>query len=227
MAKLYGVSVGPGDFELMTLKAVSVLKKVNYIMVPRTKGDKTMALDIIREVIDLSEKEIEYIDFPMSAGNKEIFNENYDRIAGKILEKLKNEEDVAVINIGDISIFSTFSYISQRVECAGYNVEWIPGVSSFQAVASTIQVPIVQGKESVLIISGDSDDFDKLKDLPVNKVIMKSSRAIESVLDMSAAVIKGVENCGLDTQKIYESKEDLKYGCGYFTTLICKDGDKC
>lgn len=222
MASLYGVSVGPGAPELLTLKAVRILNKVHHIMVPRTCGENTMALDIIKDVIDISEKEIEYTDFPMSAGNKQMFNDNYDKISNRVINILKNDKDVALINIGDISIFSTFSYIGERVERAGYDVVWIPGVSSFQAVASATKTPIVQGKESVLIISGDSNDFAALKDLPVNKVIMKSSRAIDEILNMKCDTITGASDCGLDTQKIYKSVDELKDGCGYFTTLICK-----
>ncbi|MDE5557562.1 MAG: precorrin-2 C(20)-methyltransferase, partial [Ruminococcus sp.] len=110
MGKLYGVSVGAGDPELMTLKAVRIIEKSAVIAVPRTSG-KSLALSIVEKTIDLSGKIIIYLDFPMSR-DKKILSENYDKISEIICKNLY-ENDIAMLSIGDISIYSTFSYIAE------------------------------------------------------------------------------------------------------------------
>ena len=61
--KLYGVSIGSGDHELNTLKAVRIIERCRVIAVPRTKGENTLALSVVEKTVDLSDKKIIYIDF--------------------------------------------------------------------------------------------------------------------------------------------------------------------
>ena len=109
---LYGVSVGPGDPELITLKAVRLIKECPVLAVPRTKGENTLALSIVKQAADIRGKEIVYTDFSMTR-DKEVLNKNYDRIAGLLAEYLEKGQNVAMLNIGDISIYSTFSYVGE------------------------------------------------------------------------------------------------------------------
>lgn len=222
MAKLYGVSVGPGSADLMTVRSVRIIEKCDVIAVPRTKGENTMAYSIACEECDMQDKEIVYAEFLMSM-DKEVLRNNYENIAKNLEKHLDNEKSIAFLNIGDISIYSTFSYIADIIISDGYDVEICPGVPSFCAVAAELKKPIAQGKENIVIIPGDSREFDELAEIKANKIVMKSSRAIEDIKSkFSGKDVSGVENCGLESQKIYNSADELNDNTGYFTTVLIK-----
>lgn len=92
---LYGVGIGPGDSELLTLKALRILKENNVLAVPQTKGEKNTALDIVSDVIDISDKEILYIDFPMTT-DKKLLTESHKKSAQLIISYLKKGENVVL-----------------------------------------------------------------------------------------------------------------------------------
>ncbi|MBQ3666059.1 MAG: precorrin-2 C(20)-methyltransferase [Lachnospiraceae bacterium] len=225
MARLYGVSIGPGDYELMTLKAIRVLKASEVIAVPRTKNENTMALSIIQNGIDLSDKEILYCDFPMTR-DKNVCEKNYEKISVRIMQYLDRGRDVAFITIGDVSIYSTFSYIARLCIRAGYDVESVPGVPSFLAIAAKLNQPLARGNEDILIMSGKSKNFDELMKTDTNKVIMKGNKSIDKIKALveeeevfRGKKIMGMEDFGLATEKVYNNADEIGE-CGYFTTLI-------
>ncbi|MGN1319040.1 MAG: precorrin-2 C(20)-methyltransferase [Lachnospirales bacterium] len=221
--KLYGVSVGCGDYELMTLKAVKILEKSSVIAVPKTHKDNTMALDIIKNVIDISKKEIIYLDFKMSRNVKEN-NLAHIKNAEKIINYLKNS-DVAVISIGDISVFSTFSYILDIVKSKGYDVEVIPGVPSFCAVAAKLQQSLTSMKKPLHIIPASFSNIEEVLKYDGNKVIMKSGSKLNEVLDkLEDRNYSIVQNCGLENEVVYKKGEDRdKLSDSYFTTILVKE----
>ena len=119
MGIFYGVSVGSGDPELITLKAVRIIEKSPVIIAPRTKN--SLALSIAQNTVDFSGKKIIFADFPMSK-DENILSLNYSRIADIVCGEL-TENDVAMLNLGDISIYSTFSYIADIVQEKGFDVK--------------------------------------------------------------------------------------------------------
>lgn len=227
MAVLYGVSVGPGNPELMTLEAVRIINQCQVIAVPRTKGEHVMALSIAEQVCDLKDKQLMYADFPMTRVQS-VLDQNYADIVARITEFLDGGQDVAFLNIGDVSIYSTFSYIAGLVAEAGYEAVYCPGVTSFSAVAAKLKMPLVQKREALTIISGDSEPLDALLAVPGNKVIMKCGHRMDVLRTRLAdKCVSGVSNCGLTDEKIYDSLEEMKDTKGYFTTMIVKDNEQC
>ena len=109
MKKLYGIGTGPGDPELLTLKAVKAMEDSSVIFAPNNKG-KNMALDTAQEFI--RGKEIVLIDFPMG----EVTREDYKKAAEIILSKIPSNGLGAFLTIGDPMIYTTFIFvdISQR-----------------------------------------------------------------------------------------------------------------
>lgn len=223
MAILYGVSVGPGEPELMTLKAINTIKNSAILVAPTTKDENnTMALDIVSKVINIEDKKIIYTKFPMSKDEK-ILKENYERIADEMSAYLNVGKNIAFLNIGDISIYSTFSYISDILIDKGYNIEIIPGVTSFCAMAAKLKTSIVQGNESVVIIPGSSEKFDDLVKIDTNKIIMKGYKSVNEIKKIGENInIMAVENCGLENEKIYRTADEIDDNCGYFTTFFLK-----
>lgn len=240
---LYGVSVGPGDPELLTMKAVKCLNAVPVIATPRTNFKKTsvedgntMALDIVKQVVDISSKEIVYLDFKMGRSVSEDtipktdMDANHILLARRLESYLDSGKDVAMLSIGDASLFSTYSYIRDIVLNDGYDAVTIPGVTSFSAVAATLNVSLTNMKEPLTIIPG-SYNQDQLEDYlsrEGTKVIMKSGKSVGKVIDALnitalAKSAKAVGNCGLENQKIYRELANIKDASeleNYFLTIL-------
>ena len=229
MGKLYGVSVGAGEAQLMTLKAVDIIERCGVIAVPRTGGRNTLALSIAEGVCNLSAKKVVYIDFPMSR-DETVLSDNYARAAELLCSELESC-DVAMISLGDISVYSTFSYIAERVRIPGFDVEICAGVTSFSAAAALLGKPLCLGRQPLHIIPYDCEELEEMLDLKGTKVIMKvgkySAELVELLRKKGLAEQTAVAvNCGLPDEKLYESCADIKDDIGYFTVFIVKDEER-
>ena len=147
--KLYGVGVGPGDPELLTLKAVRVLREADVVLVPDSvKADKT-ALHIASAY--LQNKTVETVTTPM-VRDKAVVDAAYTAAAGRICALLDQGKQVAFLTLGDPTVYSTYMYIHEKVLARGYDVEVVPGVPSFCAAAARLNLSLCQGSEPLLII---------------------------------------------------------------------------
>lgn len=221
---LYGVSTGPGNPELMTLRAVRIIERCGTIAVPRTMGENTLALSIAEGAADLSSKNIIYLDFPMTS-DRIMLLENYDRIARLLCTELE-DNDIALLNIGDVGVYSTFSYIAERVGSAGYKTEFIPGVTSFSAASSIIGSPLVSKDEILTVIPYSSPELPELLTHSGTKVIMKTGRHAPELIGILRKMglleyTYIAENCGLPDERIYKGTE-APVNTGYFTVFIIK-----
>lgn len=226
MGRLYGVSVGSGDPQLMTLKAVNIIEKCGVIAVPRTKGESSLALSIAEQAADLSGKRKLYFDFPMTTDREEL-EKNYSAIADRLCGELENN-DVSFLTLGDISVYSTFSHIGCLVEKRGFEIEVCAGVTSFSAAAALLGEPLCLGNEQLHIIPYDCGDIGKALELKGTKVIMKTGRRAEELIELIKAkglseYTKIVSNCGLADEKIYHSVDISGSELGYFTLFIVTD----
>lgn len=131
----YCVGVGPGDPELMTVKAVRTLEACPVIAAPRTKGGEMLALDIAKQAADLEDKLVLPLDFSMTR-EEDRRRAEYETGAQAIAECLKAGQDVAMVNLGDVSIYATCTRMAELVREKGFLVLMIPGVPSFCAVAA-------------------------------------------------------------------------------------------
>lgn len=219
---LYGVSVGAGDPELVTLKAVRIINECSVIAAPETKGEKHAALSIAEQVCDLSGKTIINLKFTMSR-DKEVLRKSHEDIAEKLSAYLDRGEDAAFITIGDISVYSTFWYIACILHERGYEIEICAGVTSFCAAAAAVKEPLVLRTQPLIILPADCKDFDRFCSMNGTKVIMKSGRSIADIkAKLNGKHVFAVENCGYPDQKIYHSLDEIGDDCGYFTTILIK-----
>ena len=219
---LYGVSVGPGDPELITVGAVNAIKECRTIAVPRTKGESSLALTIAKQAADMSAKEIVFYDFPMSRDRNE-WEKSHEKAAADICGRLSEGESVAMLCLGDISVYSTFSYIAERVKQGGFSCRWIPGVTSFCAAAALCGSPLVSGNEPLIVIPASADNFDELIGQRGTKVIMKPrviSERLRSVLE--SRPFFAVSDCGMPDERIYTDINDVPVNGSYFTVFIVK-----
>lgn len=229
MAKgvLCGVSVGPGDPDLMTLAAVKAIKRCPVVAAPRTKGENTLALDIARASVDMSGKEICLLDFKMAKfhGDRDAVHAG---LADQLCAHLDAGRDVAMLNLGDATLYATWSHIERIVRGRGYGTETIPGVNSFCASAAKLHTSLTKMHLPLHIIPAkSSQNMEEVLQLPGTKVIMKSGRALPDVkdalerLDM-ADKASMVVNCGLPGERVLDHVE-ANGDEGYFVTVLVGD----
>lgn len=222
----YGVSVGPGDPELLTLKAVRVLEACPVIAAPQTGDGETLALDIVRQAVSLEGKTLLPLFFTM-AQDLTLRQEAHRQAAGEIEKFLAAGQDVAMLNLGDVSIYATYGYLQNLLEARGYRTEMIPGVPSFCAAAARLGTGLVQGNEPLHLIPGHSGPVEEALALPGTKVLMKSGRQFPKVIRaLEKAGLAGraslVQNCGLPNEAVFQDTSQFPEDSGYFATIIVK-----
>ena len=222
--KLYGVSVGPGDPELMTLKAASILQRCDVIAAPRTVGGRALALEIAAGAVDLSGKQIEYLDFLMTR-DPAALDARHAALATGLAAYLDAGRDVAMLNLGDASLYGSWNYLCRRLLAQGYAVETVPGVTSFCACAAVLNRSLTEMGSPLHIFPAAVPNLAETLGLPGGKVLMKPARDIsetahaihaQGLSEKAAAVC----DCGLPTQRVFTDLNQLPEEPGYFTTIL-------
>ena len=222
----WGVSVGPGDPELLTLAAQKAILRCPVLAVPRTKGEHMLALSIAQGAADLSDKEILPLDFLMTTDPKAL-TENHRHLAGLVAQKLDQGLDVAMLNLGDASIYATFSYLMELL-AGDYAVKVIPGVPSFCAAAAAARFPLTTMNQPLHILPAGKEGMEEQLTQPGRFVLMKSGRQlprVQEALRQAGLYEKSVlvADCGRPGQAIYENLDDIRENPGYFTTILVKE----
>ncbi|SET06237.1 precorrin-2/cobalt-factor-2 C20-methyltransferase [[Clostridium] aminophilum] len=224
---LYGVSVGPGDPELMTLRAVRTLEACDVIAAPEIKGGSHAALDIARRAVCLERKEIRMLSFTMSR-DPEILVKSHEKQAEILIGILEQGKNVAMLNLGDASLYGTWEYIRDIAEHRGFETKTIPGVTSFSASAAALNVSLTSGADPLIILPASHPDItQKYLKLPGAKVLMKSGRNLAAIREMieEAGLTDRAQmavNCGMPDEKLFHSLRDAGDEEGYFSTILVK-----
>lgn len=228
MAKLYGIGVGPGDPELMTLKAVRLTEECPVVAIPSSGKDVNAAYTIAQGACPtIGTKELLELDMPMTR-DKEKLTASHDAAAQRVIEKLKEGKDVAFLTLGDPSIYSTYIYVHERVLAAGYEAQIVPGIPSFCAVAARLNEGLTEAHEGLHIIPASYNGIEEAMSLSGTKVLMKSGKSIgrikELVSEMEPAQdVKMVERCGMEGERVFRSAEEIDENAGYFSILVVKN----
>ena len=225
----YGVSVGPGNPELMTLQAVRRLENCPVIAAPQTPKGGMLALDIAKGAVELSGKTILPLRFAMSL-DPAVQKAAHIEAARAVKEYLDAGQDVAMLNLGDVSVYATFGYLQEILEAEGCKTVMLPGVTSFCAAAARLGQSLTGGMEQPLTIA-PGRCAAKVLAAPGAKVLMKSGRQLSEtlaaladagLLSRSAMVC----NCGLPNEEVWPDLTgyDLARSAGYFATILVKEG---
>ncbi len=221
---LYGLGVGPGDPELLTLKAVRLLAQADIIAVPdKGTGEKT-ALQIVKQYVE--GKELLYCPMPMLRDSS-LWDRHHEEIADRICALLQEGKTVAFITLGDPSIYSTYIYIHKKVVARGYAAELVPGVPSFCAAAAALGESLCEKTQRLVIVPA-SGDFDDALAVQGNKVFMKAGSSVQRLQEQlrEAGLLDRasmVENCGMATERIWPEFSEVKEAGGYFSIVIVKE----
>ncbi|KYP79462.1 precorrin-2 C(20)-methyltransferase [Ferroacidibacillus organovorans] len=156
---LYGVGVGPGDPELVTVKAYRLMQTAPVIAYPNKRmGGKSYALEIVERYVNPSEKTMLGLVFPMTK-DEDVLLRHWEDTVEKVWAYLRQGQDVVFVTEGDPMLYSTFIHMSRlmRQEHPEAEVVSIPGVSSVNAAASRLGVPLADGDEVVAIVPANRD----------------------------------------------------------------------
>ena len=229
LGTFYGIGVGPGDPELLTVKAINAIKLVDVIIAPKTeKKEGSVALSIARSHIKPS-TQIIYQVFPMVKDFSEspsVFDEN----KAEIIAMLRRGLNVAFLTIGDPMFYSTYIYIFRLLEAEGVNVVTIPGVPAFLAIASQLGRPLAFGNEIVSIIPataprGSIEAALNSCDVAVLMKVYKNFGEIVDALEGSGKLEGAIlaSRCGLDDEKIIDDlAAHRNEKLNYLSTIIAK-----
>lgn len=222
----YGVSVGPGDPELLTLQAVRLLRQCPVLAAPQTASEQMLALGS-----ELDGKTILPLQFAMSR-DAAVLRATHETAASAVRPFLDAGQDVAMLNLGDVSIYATFGYLQEILQAQGYATAMAAGVPSFCAAAARLNLPLTGGMDAPLTIAPGSR-ADEVLDAPGTKVLMKTGRqlpALLGTLDAHGALSRSalVCSCGLPDETIFPDLSTARppqdgSKAGYFATVLVKE----
>lgn len=224
---LYGVGVGPGDPELLTLKAARILREADVVAVPDKGSGERTALNIVKDMVE--GKPLLYCSTPM-VRDKARLDGCYEEIAGRVCALLAEGKTVAFITLGDPTVYSTYIYVHKKVAAKGFRAELVPGVPSFCAVAARLGVSLCEGAERLLVVPASYEGVDECLEFPANRIFMKAGRSLPALRDKLAArgLLAGasmVANCGMEGERVCPDWKDWEEDGGYFSVVLVK-GDE-
>jgi len=228
---LYGIGVGPGDPDLIPLKAVKILSAVDMVFAAAsTKNSHSQAVQIARAHIPAATP-VRLLAFPM-VKDRAAKQACWDAHARTIISELERGRDVAFLTLGDSMTYATYGYVLKAVQKLAPHLEavTIPGITSYQAAAALVNQPLVEGEESLLVLSGaeGGDNFRRFMECAENVVVLK---AYKNTADITAALQEAdrlqssvaVVNVGRDNEAVIRDVRQLEQRPpGYWTLVIAK-----
>ena len=241
-----GVGVGPGDPELMTLKAVRAIEECSVIAVPvsdctlenplyeradHQQGRTTDYLEhcvayqiAVSAVPEIAQKDRIYLPMPMIK-EKDKLKTIHDIDASTVAKLLDKGENVVFLTLGDPTVYSTCMYVHKRLKRNGYTTKIVPGIPSFCAAAARMDISLAENRQELHILPA-SYHIEESLNLPGTKVLMKAGRKMAEVKhlltekEVDAAM---VENCGMENEKLYFGTEEIPEQAGYYSLLVVKE----
>lgn len=227
----YGLGVGPGDPDLLTVKAYKVLQAADVIITPTKKmGKPSIAYRIVESHIAPGTDIVE-MSFPMISLSKErdTLEKQWEANADAIEAMLNEGKNVVFLTLGDPMVFSTYSYIMEYLQQRDMAIVTLSGIPSFCNLAAQINIPLTQGEESlgVVAMTQPIEEIRAILDAHKNIVIMKVSANNAQLAE--ELIARGLENAfvlvaniGMETQTIIRDIETLKGKIPYLSTVLIK-----
>ena len=232
--KLYGIGVGPGDSELMTVKAARLVGEADAIITPKTeKKEGSVALDIARPYIQ-EHTEIVPVVFPMVM-HEETLSDAWLEARRIIAELLDAGKNVVFLTLGDPMFYSTYMYVYRLLEPCGYEIETVPGITAFCAIGSHLGYPIVEKEEVLAILpaTAPKEKIDAVLSVADDAVIMK---VYKNFAEVKAALVKHdmaddavmISRVGMEDEVVYRGVAELPDDLvpNYLSTILAKRKDR-
>ena len=234
---LYGIGIGPGDPELITLKGARLISACRNLFVPKARtASESVALAIARPLVG-PETRIEEIVFPMTSDREELA-ERWDEAAARVANVLMDGEDACFVTLGDPLLYSTYIYLLRALRriIPDLKAVTVPGIMAFGAAAALTEFPIGEGREPVTIVPAADDLGSVRRALAVGGtvVLMKIGKRLPELLDlldgeglMESSVF--VSHATMAEQRIETDLRRLKTEgpeAGYLSIILVHAGNK-
>ncbi len=207
MPGLIGIGVGPGDVDLLTVKAVNAIQNADIIMCPASKEDRpSIAFGVVSPIIDKSKnQQIVKLIFPMTK-DKDVLEATWKKNAKIMAETVLTGKNVVYLTVGDPFLYSTWIYMHKdlRANYPEMNISVIPGIVSMFTFASKVGVSIAEGAEKVAIIPS-CYDLSSVKEIAKNSesmIFLKDGRYFDKVIDV-------LKESGFSDDSIFAIGQDL------------------
>lgn len=244
----YGVGVGPGDPELLTIKALNIIKACPVLAVPisdqrlsepvlERAGQPGVCSELLQKCVayqivlaalpEVEQKDKLYLPMPMIK-DRERLRQTHDQCAAEAAVSLENNHDIAFITLGDPTVYSTCLYIHKWIKKMGFVTGLIPGVPSFCAAAARMDIGLVENKDQLHIIPGSYEIEQGLK-MDGTRILMKAGRnmpVVKQAIKEQGLAVHMVENCGMADEQIYRTVDEIPDDAGYYSLLIVKEEDR-
>ncbi len=228
---LYGIGVGPGDPELMTLGAVRAIHECDVLVLPATLREECYAYRIAVQVLpDIANKPALCMPFPMIC-DKEKLELSHREIYAAISDYLQAGKRVGFLTIGDPGIYSTYMYMHARAKEGGYQARMVSGVPSFCAAAARLGISLGEKDGQIHIIPA-SYAVENTLGQKGTRVYMKSGKKLQALLDLleeenktaqTHREVYAISNCGMENEKVYYGLKSAREADGYLTIVIVKE----
>ncbi|WP_248930101.1 precorrin-2 C(20)-methyltransferase [Paenibacillus hamazuiensis] len=185
---LYGIGVGPGDPELITVKAFRMLKECPVIAYPKKRmGAKSYALEIVELYVNTAEKEMLGLVFPMTKDQATLDRE-WNKTVDLCWQHLQAGRDVAFVTEGDPNLYSTFIHMARLMQELHPEVpiRSVPGISSVLGAAARLGVPLADGDDQVAIVpaTGDRDEMKRAIEEHETVVFIKVAKVLDMMIEI-------------------------------------------
>ena len=230
----FGIGLGPGDPELLTLKAEKILRKVNVIFAPKPEVKSTStAADIIKGYIQ--KKKVREIVFPMTK-NKRKLEKFWKKAAVIVYQELSSGNNAAFITIGDPFIYSTYIYLLRYIRKLDKDLKvvTVPGISAVNAASSLLEVPLAEGNEkfAVMPLPARLEELRNVLSMFDTVVLLKIGKDLRRLVEFLKA--EGLDKSSFFVRRIGHPEQYIAKGLslpdvnektsGYLSTMIIKRG---
>lgn len=190
LGKFYGIGVGPGDPELLTVKAVRVLAGADVVYVPRSGRDReSLALETARPHLPAGCRQLS-LSFPMSR-DRLVLEESWRAAGEEVAARVREGLTVVFLTLGDPLLYSTYTYLLAYLARHYPDLprETVPGITSFGAAAAAAGLPLAEGGESLAVlpcadglgaVEKALDDFDNVVLLKVHRHLPEVARLLSA-----------------------------------------------
>ena len=226
----HGIGLGPGDPELLTLKAIHVIRGADRIFVPKSDTkEESMALEIVKDYVE-EKKIIEQI-YPMTK-DKSLLNTAWRKAAEEVCTEIRNGYDVAYLTLGDPMTFSTYIYLLRYLltMLPEHAIHTVPGITSYNAAACMANYPLLTGDERMAVIPMPKDitELRPILETFDTVVLMKVAEKLDEVIQLLEEI--NLTEHALFASYIGQKDAYLTYdlvslrgsGRGYMSVLIVK-----
>lgn len=202
LGTFYGIGVGPGDSELITVKGANLLKHCRHVFVPKARiAADSVALNIAKNYLDASAQIHERI-FPMTH-NAEELAQRWRESAEAVATVLETGEDACFLTIGDPLVYSTYIYLLRALRARLPDLEaiTIPGITSFCAAAALTSFPLGEKKELITVVP-TSDDLTSVREA----LHRGGTVVLMKIAERLADIVKILEETNLINHAVFVSR---------------------